>query len=274
MKKCMRRVCTQWGQNIRSMTHAESKNRHNYRLSRFIVFSDTLQISSGETIVSAKPNVGHRLLITDILAGWSHRHARCFWFPNEGNNFMWMNLENKGNVILNIPPCLEKKHLTAHKLSALYNAAPWEVNRRTAVKTSSTGGLSRLPPHIKSISDAAMHASVPCFKSQWWMAAWLQQISYLRRLRAQEATKTQTSKRSSKGRLHLKSGYVCLSHWIISSFLKHYTENHILPRACKTAVTTAGPPWIWNSTLSSPEKLRGADETNKGITTFFSYLNM
>lgn len=121
-----------------------------------------------------------------------------------------------------------------------------------------------------------MHASVLCFKSQWWMAAWLQQISYLWRLRAQEATKTQTSKRSSKGRLHLKSGYVCLSHWIISSFLKHYTENHILPRACKTAVTTAGPPWIWNSTLSSPEKLRGADETNKGITTLcasFSYLN-
>lgn len=156
MKKCMRRVCTQcthWGQNIRSMTHAESKNRHNYRLSRFIVFSDTLQISSGETIVSAKPNVGHRLLITDILPDWSHRHARCFWFPNEGNNFMWMNLENKGNVILNIPPCLEKKHLTAHKLSALYNAAPWEVNRRTAVKTSSTGGLSRLPQRILKVSQ-------------------------------------------------------------------------------------------------------------------------
>lgn len=188
-----------------------------------------------------------------------------------------MNLENKGNVILNIPPCLEK-HLTAHRLTLCFiQCCPLGGQQENCSKNIKHRRMVTLATaHIKSISDTPMHASVLCFKSQWWIAAWLQQISYLRRLRAQEATKTQTSKRSSKGALHLKSAYVCLSHWIISSCWKHYTENRILPRACKTAVMTAGPPWIWNSTLSSPEKLRGADETNKGITTLcasFSYLH-
>lgn len=32
---------------------------------------------------------------------------------------------------------------------------------------------------------------------------------------------------------------------------------HVLPRACSTAAMTAGPPWMWNSTLSSPVKLWG-----------------
>lgn len=34
----------------------------------------------------------------------------------------------------------------------------------------------------------------------------------------------------------------------------------ILPSACSTAAMTAGPPWMWNSTLSSPVKLWGADD--------------